>query len=478
VNADRPQVTGRPRRIVGLPGRLRAEANTVRLRTTAAAVLVVGVALTIGALTLVLMLQSALTEQAESSARTRAAAVAAALTAGAQPGELAVADDDERFLQLLDQRGRVMAASRILAGRAPVAHPDPDRVVRVKRPTGGKDFVVASTVVGTARGPVTVLSGASLEDAVDSARVATGLLVVGVPLLLVVVGGTTWFVVGRALAPVESLRAEVDTISSHDLHRRVGHGNADDEVSRLAATMNRMLERLDKSQQRQRRFVSDASHELRSPVASIRQHAEVALAHPDRTTVPELAGTVLTEDRRIQQLIEDLLLLARADEDDDDRARHVPVDLDDLVLVQARRVRAESRLTVDLSAVSAGQVRGDPQQLARLIGNLVANGARHARSQMAISLAGGDAVGVVLRVDDDGPGIPPADRYRVFERFVRLDDARARDSGGTGLGLAIAAEVVRLHSGTIAVGSAPLGGARLEVTLPAAEGSGSPPART
>ena len=154
----------------------------------------------------------------------------------------------------------------------------------------------------------------STETVTEATAAVSGLLAVGLPLLLVVVGATTWVLVGRALAPVEAIRAEVDAISAADLHRRVPDPPAGDEIGRLARTMNRMLDRLEQAQARQRRLVADASHELRSPVATIRQHAEVALAHPGRTTTTELAATVLAEDLRLQRLVEDLLLLTRADE--------------------------------------------------------------------------------------------------------------------------------------------------------------------
>jgi signal transduction histidine kinase len=228
--------------------------------------------------------------------------------------------------------------------------------------------------------------------------------------------------------------------------------------------MNRMLERLEQAQARQRRLVSDASHELRSPVAAIRQHAEVALAHPDRTTTAELAETVLAEDLRLQRLAEDLLLLTRADEHTLGLRRR-PVDLDDLVFDEARRLRGVSRLRVDTTAVSAGRVDADAAGLRRVLRNLGDNAVRHAAGQVAFSVAERDGV-VRLRVDDDGPGIPEADRERVFERFVRLDDARARDDGGSGLGLAIVAELVAAHGGTVAITPSPTGGTRVEVALP------------
>jgi signal transduction histidine kinase len=278
------------------------------------------------------------------------------------------------------------------------------------------------------------------------------------------VAATTWTVVGRALAPVEAIRAEVDAISAAALHRRVPDPPADDEIGRLARTMNRMLARLERAQARQRRLVADASHELRSPVAAIRQHAEVALAHPGRTTTTELAGTVLAEDLRLQRLAEDLLLLTKADEHSL-ALRRRPVDLDDLVFEEAGRLRDATRLRVDTAAVSAARVEGDAAALARVLRNLADNAARHAGGRLAFSVAERDGL-AVLRVDDDGPGIPVADRERVFERFVRLDDARARDDGGSGLGLAIVAELVAAHGGTVAVAASPLGGARVEVALP------------
>jgi signal transduction histidine kinase len=311
-----------------------------------------------------------------------------------------------------------------------------------------------------------VLVGRSLERVDDSTDLVTTLLLIGFPLLLVLAGGTAWWLAGRALAPVESIRSEVAEISAAELHRRVPEPNGDDEIARLARTMNAMLTRLDEAQTRQRRFVSDASHELRSPVTTIRQHAEVAHAHPADTSVDELAGTVLAEDLRLERLVDDLLWLARADEH---RARPAPapVDLDDLVLEEATRLRGSYRVAVDTAAVSGGQVVGDREQLRHMLRNLGDNAARHADSAVALSVAERDGH-VVLCVDDDGPGIPAEARSRVFERFARLDDARSRDVGGSGLGLAIVSEIVAAHDGTVSAEDAPIGGARLEVSLPAA----------
>ena len=216
----------------------------------------------------------------------------------------------------------------------------------------------------------------ALVEAVDTTATVTKLLIIGVPVLLVVVAVTTWITVGRALAPVDAIRREVDEVSAAQLHRRVPQPDTDDEIGRLAATMNRMLARLEDARNSQRRFVSDASHELRSPITTIRQHAEVALAHPDRTTVEELAEVVLAEQQRMQRLVEDLLLLARADE-------HIPpprapVDLDDLAVEEARRLRSTTSVDVGTTAVGAARVHGDVDALRRVLRNLGENAARHA----------------------------------------------------------------------------------------------------
>ena len=238
-----------------------------------------------------------------------------------------------------------------------------------------------------------------------------------------------------------------------------------DEIARLATTMNRMLARLESSQARQRRFVSDAAHELRSPVASIRQHAEVALAHPESTPIGDLAGTVHAENLRVEGLVDDLLLLARLDEGA--REAEEQVDLDDIVLAEAARLRAANLLTIDTSGVGAGRVLGRSAELERVIRNLVDNAARHAEAVIALAVIDTGA-SIVLTVDDDGPGIPAADRDRVFDRFVRLDDARARDGGGSGLGLSIVRAVVEAHGGEVRFAEGADGGARVHARLPAA----------
>jgi signal transduction histidine kinase len=251
------------------------------------------------------------------------------------------------------------------------------------------------------------------------------------------------------------------------MDRRVPEPDTRDEVGRLARTMNAMLDRLESASQRQRQFVSDASHELRSPLASIRTNLEVALRHSERADWPVVAERALAEDARMEDTVSELLALARLDEADGSAPVDTlpEIDLDELVLddtVQQRRV------PVDTSRVSAGRVHGRREQLTRVVRNLLDNAARHAASSVAVELRAGDDHTIELTVDDDGPGIPVEERERVFDRFTRLDDGRARDAGGLGLGLSMVKEITEQHGGTVTIEDAPIGGARLRVRLPAA----------
>ena len=441
----------------------------MRFRTTALATAVLGIALVLGAFALVVTLRETLTDEVRAAARVRADEVVAALENDDDEAALRVIDEEEHLVQVLDARGSVVAASANLEGAEPVDPPAPGASVRIRVPIDDDEFLAVSEHAETSDGSRTVVVARSIESVDESTDSVVRLLALGLPALLAIVALTTWRIVGRALAPVESMRREVDEISALELHRRVPQPSGRDEISRLAATMNAMLDRLEVAQAQQRQFVSDASHELRSPIAAIRQHAEVALAHPDRVPAPDLAATVLSENGRVERLVDDLLTLARADE----RLLVVaprPLDLDDIVFAEVERLRTATAMDVDAHHVSAGRVTGDPGALRRMVRNLLDNAARHARSRVDVALATTHD-GVVLVVSDDGSGIPVGERSRIFGRFVRLDDSRARDGGGTGLGLAIVAEVVAAHRGGVRVGDADGGGARFEVVLPA-DGAG------
>ncbi|MFG2947148.1 sensor histidine kinase [Streptomyces adustus] len=320
-----------------------------------------------------------------------------------------------------------------------------------------------ATVKATDLGGRTVLvhAGASLaarESAVRSAAVA---MLAGLPLVLLVVGGVTWLVTRRALAPVEGIRREMAAITaSEDLSRRVPEPASHDEVARLARTTNETLTALEAAVDRQRRFVADASHELRSPIASLRTQLEVGSAHPQLLDVP---GAV-KDTERLQHLAADLLLLARLDAGE--RPGQGRVDLGELVREELGR-RPADRTPVSLDADEELKVAGSRGQLTRVIGNLLDNAQRHARSEVVVRVTAQNNR-IVLTVADDGSGVPAAERERIFERFVRLDDARARDDGGAGLGLAIARDVARRHGGTLTATESPSGGALFELILPAA----------
>jgi signal transduction histidine kinase len=396
---------------------------------------VVGVAIVVGSVALVGTLRNALTGDVRDATELRARELAAAIQKGELPA-LAIGEADEQFIQVLGPGGIVVAASDNVEGLPAQVRLSPGESTVFEPPVGDDDFVAYAVAANTPDGELTVVFGRSLDDVSDSTEAVTGLLAVAGPVLLLLVGATTWVVVGRALAPVEAIRSEVDEISTSELHRRVPVPPAEDEVARLAGTMNRMLGRLEDGQARQRRFVADAAHELRSPVASIRQ-------------------------------VDDLLLLARVDEHRLDLAAR-PVDVDDVVFAEASRLRSDTTLRIDTRQVSAGRIRGDEVALQRIVRNLGDNAARHATRTVAFTLTGTDGT-VELVVDDDGAGIAPVDRDRIFERFVRMDEARSRDDGGSGLGLAIVAELAAAHQATIEVTDSPLGGARFRLRFPATD---------
>jgi signal transduction histidine kinase len=457
----------------------------VRWRAVLAAVAVIGVVAPVGGIGVLAFMRSALLDEALAGAEQRAATVLAWLDHDASHGpdhgsdaELlaVVRSGEEQFTQIIASDGRVMAASGNAQGLEAIgAELDRSTVVL---PDGGAFAVVCEPIKssGLLEG-ARVVTGQSLAPAEATLALLTRALWVGLPALALTVGLLTWWLVGRSLRPVSVMAREVEEISHSRLDRRLGDPGGHDEIARLAAVLNRMLARLEASQAAQRRFVSDASHELRSPLAAWRQYAEAAAARPQDTSVPELAARGLRASARAEALVEDLLVLSRSDEGglvELARRGARVLDLDDLALDEAERLRADAglsgaaggaRLTVDTRGVGPGRSRGNEQLLRRALANLGSNAARHARTTVGLSVHE-DAGWAVVDVDDDGAGIEPADRLAVFERFARLDEARSRDGGGTGLGLAIVREIVNAHDGDVSVLDSPLGGARLRVRLP------------
>lgn len=324
------------------------------------------------------------------------------------------------------------------------------------------EVVTSSTDAEIGGAELDVVVARDLEQVAAATTTVGALLALLLPLLTAAIALTVWVVVGRALRPVDRIRRDVDAIGSAQLDRRVDVPPTRDEVATLARTMNRMLDRLEQAQLAQRRFLSDASHELRSPVASLAQHAQLAQQHPGATDLATLAEVVDAESTRLTELVESMLALTRAEEG---APRREAVDLDDLALAEAARLRAETGLSISTAGVSAVQLIADPAALRRALRNLGDNARRHAATSVSIATSreGGTAV---IAVEDDGPGVPEHERQRVLERFHRLDDARSRDAGGSGLGLAIVAGTAAAHGGEVRILASALGGARAEIRLP------------
>jgi len=450
----------------------------VQARSALAATALLAVVIAGAGAVLLMTLQHDLVQGIDSSNTAIAQGISAQVSADvfdASPGpegqedlESAIAEGAPRraVVQVLDSTGSVVASSAEVAGEPPITTDlpssgasDTSRIHVRFDDDAYRAIAVSSSVGGQA---FTVVVAQSLGSVEDSLHIAEITLAVGLPLLLLVVALATSVFVGRSLRPVGAIRRTVERITERQLAERVPVPEGRDEVSRLARTMNAMLTRLEASAGAQRQFVADASHELRSPIATLQAAADIAASVPGSTTTAELAALVGGESRRLERLVSDLLLLARHD-DDGVHLRAEEVDLDDLVDAEARRLRATSAVHVEVDLVAA-RVVGDPHALSRVLRNLSDNALTHAESRVQIRLQkAGDSA--VLEVANDGPAIEPADADRVFGRFVRLEESRARDRGGSGLGLAIVRELVGAHRGTVAIVPQEQG-ARFRVVLP------------
>ena len=448
----------------------------MRARTTVVATAVVAVVLVGAVAGLASAVERTLTSRLQAEGAAVVDAAIHRLRAGMAPPEAlegalqstrssGAADEMSTYVAILDRDGHPVFGSGFFT--MPGMMEDGEGVTTTGPPWGTPSVRVGSAELTVAQQSVEVggelllvVAASPLAEVVRSVEAIIRTSMVGVPLLVVLVGGVTWTVTGRTLRPIERIRTEVEELSSRTLDRRVPVPDSDDEVARLAITMNGMLARLEAAAARQREFISDASHELRSPVAAIRAELEVALAHPSGSTLQHVATGVLDETGRIERIVADLLLLARLDEGVAPAAG--TVDLGRIIRAAADHV---GDIAVAVDVADGVLVTGSESELASVVRNLVDNAVRHAVSAIAMTATARDGT-VVLTVDDDGPGIPPADRERVFQRFTRLEPARGRADGGVGLGLAVVDRVVRHHRGAVTVGVSPRGGARFEVVLP------------
>lgn len=429
---------------------------SIRARIVIVAILVVGAALALGAVGIVRVLDTALVAQATQSLEAELETIADGLESGSIDAASLEERDDDILIAWHTASGT--AVNDDDAGELPV--PRNEGEAEQITVDDERYLVMAEDVDG---GMLVV--GRSIDELGVATSTTAVILAIAVPVALLLIGTIMWVVVTRALSPVTRIRTQVDAIDATALDRRVPTTGSGDEIDRLAGTMNRMLDRVEDGYRARQRFVGDASHELRSPLATMRQFAELARTHPDITQPAELIDVVIEEGGRMQGIVEGLLLLARLDE-------HAgvgfdPVDLDDLALTEAQRVRGLATCDVDAREVRPVQVTGNQRLLGQALRNVVDNAVRHARGAISLSTSTTPAGTAVIRVDDDGIGIPASERERVFERFVRLDEARSRDAGGTGLGLAIVREIARAHGGTVRVEASPLGGAAFILELPA-----------
>ena len=453
---------------------MREHLGGVRLRITLVATVVTGIAVLVASSWLLRTVDNNLTDNLHSQAEDRLTAVRTALEAGAEPGDLNLsALGPDVFLQVISG-GQVAAATPGIAGLRPLYTYTPDgNLVRIdtgaKGEAGGAmsgPLTITRQQVEGPAGSFSLLAASPVSSVQSSVDAVQEGLTVAFPLLVAAVGALAWVLAGRALRPVESIRAQVEAITGSTLDRRVPVPRSSDEVARLATTMNAMLDRLEDASTRQQRFVADASHELRSPVAAIRTELEVALLTSAPDGWPTVAERLLAEEARLEAVIADLLLLASLDEAVG--GEEVPIDLAELVQEEARRrVPDREGVSIEVEPSAAAVVLGNRTQLRRAITNLLDNAGRHARTTVRVTVHPRDDRVRVL-VDDDGPGIPEEDRLRVFERFTRLDGHRARDgaTGGAGLGLSLVQRIAALHHGTAAIDTAPLGGARVVLDLP------------
>lgn len=440
----------------------------LRTRTTALATGFSALVLWVGALLLLFTLERQLTTSADDLSRSRLRDLSGQVEAGELPALLRNVND-EGVAQVVAADGTVLAASPNIAGRGPIVTDGPEpgdevRVIDAPDDTEIETYRVWVSAVATPDGSVIVVVGTSLESVREASSTLRGALVVGVPAGVLVLGLLIWLVLGRALARLDRIRAEVDTIGPEQLDRQIEDDGVPDEVGRLAATMNRMLGRLDDAARRQRRFVADVSHDLQSPLTAQRVSLELALADPRGVDPSVLRDDVLGATEEMESLVADLLLLAAIDDGVAPEPR--AVDLDGVVLEEAIRIRPGARVTVDTSRVSAGPVSAHAEDLRRLVRNLLENATAHAASRVEVVLeVVEDAALVRLDVIDDGPGVPGDQRALVFERFHRGDPTRSRGTPGTGLGLSIARSLAERCGGTLElVGGGP--GARFRLELP------------
>lgn len=370
---------------------------------------------------------------------------------------------EQNLVQVQNDRGEVTMASPAMEGAPPLhaRRPLDDHRLdqRVCEPYGTPCYVVVAMRVTDTNPPVTVFSLAPEPGLFPRPGLAV-LLALGIPVSIALVGMGQWWSAGRRLRPIEELRAELDAINASDLQPRVSLPARRDEYYWLAVTVNATLDRLEDSVRQQRRLVSDVSHDLRSPLAGLRAELEATLIDPEGSDMRATLVRVLRSTDRLQDIVTELLVLARRDAGM--LRRDEPVDL--AALAELEVARLPRRITAELDADKDVVARASGVDVGRVLTNLLDNAARHAESRVVVTVRRhGDRA--VVEVFNDGEPIAPEDRERIFERFTRLAASRRRDSGGAGLGLAISREIAAVHGGTLTAQDCDRG-ARFVLALP------------
>jgi len=445
----------------------------LRVRVTLWGTVAVTALLLLAAVLLVRTLEGRLTDASDEVSRARLAG----LLAQARSGDLAPSltdAGDNGIEQVVGPSGSVLAASPNAAGRPPIAHlaagPRPRTSTFVAPDDAGTDTYRVWYATGPGRGgSVTAYVGDSLESVGEASHALRRSLQVGIPAVAVLLAVVIWWLLGRALSRLDRIRAEVDGISEETLDSRVAGDGVDDEVGRLAATMNAMLARVEGSVRRQRDLVADVSHDLQSPLGAQRVALELALDRPDAVDADRLRSEVLGATAEMEALVRDLLVLASLDSGA--ATRPVLLDLDALVLEEAVRTRTTSAARVDTSRVSGAPAYADPGDVRRIVRNLLDNAVAHAATAVRLTVRS-EGAWAVLDVADDGPGIASEEWERVFDRFYRADAARTHGSG-SGLGLPIARGLAERSGGRLVVAPAEDGaGGHLRLALPSAAPGG------
>jgi signal transduction histidine kinase len=448
---------------------------SLRVRLLLVSTVALAVGLAIGVFALTALLRFGLVRATDDAAEKAADGVASLVDEGRLPDPIPTGATT--VIQVIDEHGRVLAASagtdRLVAALRP---PELTAALDGPQTVSGASFGVLGPMrvvarpAGTDAAPRFVIAGVPSGDIDDAVRIARTALIAGYAVLLAVLAAVVWRLIGATLRPVEALRSGAEKITGTGSADTLPVPSSADEIRRLAITLNGMLGRLESSRRRQRAFVADAAHELRSPLASLRTQLDVAIV---TGTEPDTAD-LLAEVDRLTGLVDDLLILARADD-----AAPPETGIVDVTALADEVVHRypDARVSVTRLPSDEARVEANPGALARVLANVIDNAVRYASSGVTVAVRTTPA-GVRIDIGDDGPGIPEADRARVFERFTRLNDARDRDTGGSGLGLAIVAELLNQQGGSVRLADAHPGadppGLLVSILLPAPDPDRSP----